>query len=40
MAGVRFEDPDYPGHYSVPGPDRRVSMAVLDVLAQLLSDAG
>jgi hypothetical protein len=40
MAGVRFEDPDYPGHYSVPGPDRRVSTAVLDVLAQLLSDAG
>jgi diadenosine tetraphosphate (Ap4A) HIT family hydrolase len=40
MAGVRFEDPDYPRHYSVPGPDRRVSPAVLDVLAHLLGDAG
>ena len=40
VAGVRFEDPDYPGHYSVPGPERRVSTAVLDALAQLLNDAG
>ena len=36
MAGVRFEDPDYPGHYSVPCPERRISSAVLDTLAQLL----
>jgi diadenosine tetraphosphate (Ap4A) HIT family hydrolase len=40
VAGLRFEDPDYPGHYSVPAPERRVSTAVRDALAQLLSDAG
>jgi len=40
VAGVRFEDPDYPGHYAVPGPDRRLTTAVLDALAQLLSDVG
>ena len=39
VAGLRFVDPDYPGHYAVPGPDRRVSGAVLDALAQLLTDA-
>jgi diadenosine tetraphosphate (Ap4A) HIT family hydrolase len=40
VAGVRFEDPDYPGHYSVPSPDRRVTTTVLDALAHLLGDAG
>ena len=40
VGGLRFEDPDYPGHYAVPGPERRVAPAVLDTLAQLLSDAG
>ncbi len=39
VAGLRFEDPDYPGHYAVPGPERRLTTAVLDALAQLLSDA-
>ena len=40
VAGVQFEDPDYPGHYAVPGPVRRVPAEVLDVLAQLLSTEG
>jgi hypothetical protein len=38
MAGLRFEDPDYPGHYAVPGPERRLSAAVLGRLARLLTD--
>lgn len=38
VAGVGFDDPDYPDHYSVPGPERRVSTAVLDALAQLIGD--
>lgn len=38
VAGLRFEDPDYPGHYAVPAPERRVSGAVLHALAQNLSN--
>ena len=37
VAGLRFEDPDYPDHYAVPSPERRVSGAVLDELARLLT---
>ena len=39
IAGLRFEDPDYPGQYSVPALERRVSAAALDELTQLLNDA-
>ncbi len=37
VAGHRFEDPDYPDHYAVPSPERRVSGAVLDELAACLT---
>ena len=40
MAELCFEDPDYPGHYAVPGPERRVSPAVEDALARRLTDNG
>jgi diadenosine tetraphosphate (Ap4A) HIT family hydrolase len=36
VAGIRFEDYDYPDHYAVPAPDRRVSHAVLEALHQSL----
>jgi diadenosine tetraphosphate (Ap4A) HIT family hydrolase len=36
LAGLRFDDPDYPGHYAVPAPDRRVSFAVLNAIAREL----
>src|SRR6516165_2163054 len=34
FAGLSFEDPDYPGHYAVPAPSRRLTPAVMAVLAQ------
>jgi hypothetical protein len=37
VAGLRFEDPDYPDHYAVPSPERRVSRAVLHELAACLT---
>jgi diadenosine tetraphosphate (Ap4A) HIT family hydrolase len=37
VGGLRFEDPDHPDHYVVPSPERRVSGAVLDELAHLLT---
>ena len=37
VAGLRFEDPDYPDHYAVPSYERRVSRAVLDELAACLT---
>lgn len=37
LAGLRFDDPDYPDHYAIPAPERRVSRAVLDALAHALS---
>ncbi len=40
VADLRFEDPDYPGHYAVPGPERRLSATVLDALKRLLTDTG
>ena len=36
VAGMRFDDPDYPGHYAVPAPERRVSQPVLETLARQL----
>jgi diadenosine tetraphosphate (Ap4A) HIT family hydrolase len=37
VAGLRFEDPDYPDHYAVPSQERCVSRAVLDELAACLT---
>ena len=34
VAGLRFEDPDYPDHYAVPSPARHLAPAVLDELAR------
>jgi diadenosine tetraphosphate (Ap4A) HIT family hydrolase len=36
IAGVGFDDPDYPGHYRVPGPERRVDAAVIAEIAWVL----
>ena len=33
VAGLRFEDPDYPDHYAVPSPARHLAPEVLDELA-------
>ena len=35
--GLTFEDPDYPGHYAVPAPPRRLSHNQMATLAGLLS---
>jgi diadenosine tetraphosphate (Ap4A) HIT family hydrolase len=37
LAGLTFEDPDYPDHYAVPGPEQRIPPAALDTLAELLT---
>ncbi len=37
LAGLRFDDPDYPDHYAVPAPDRRVAPAVLGALADVFN---
>lgn len=37
VAGVEFDDPDYPHHYAVPGPERRVAREVLEQIRQLLT---
>jgi hypothetical protein len=39
-AGLHFEDLDYPGHYAVPAPERRLSTPVLEALTRLLTDTG
>jgi diadenosine tetraphosphate (Ap4A) HIT family hydrolase len=36
FAGLVFEDADYPGHYTVPAPVRRLEAAHQHVLADLL----
>ena len=37
FAGMVFEDPDYPAHYSVPGPSRMLEKEKLDLLAKEIS---
>jgi len=39
VLGLRFGDPDYPGHYAAPGPERRLSPGVLEALKQLLTSS-
>ena len=36
FAGIVFDDPDYPAHYSVPGPTRILDKTQLDMLAEEL----
>ena len=36
--GLTFTDPDYPAHYAVPGPDRRLSTEDAELLAQTIRD--
>ena len=36
VAGVQFEDVDYPHHYAVPAPERRVPREIIEAIAQLL----
>ncbi len=38
--GLIFTDPDYPGHYAVPGPDRRLSAGDAELLAQTIRGIG
>lgn len=39
IAGLRIDDPDYPGHYAVPAPDRRLTREQSENLAALLGTA-
>lgn len=39
MIGLTFTDPDYPDHYAVPGPDRRLNETQAEQLAQILRKA-
>ena len=36
LAGLAFEDPDYPAHYAVPAPDRRLAPEHQRAMASLL----
>jgi diadenosine tetraphosphate (Ap4A) HIT family hydrolase len=36
FAGVIFDDPDYPSHYTVPGPSRRLLLEQHEQIAQAL----
>ena len=36
VAGLRFEDPDYPDHYAVPSPARHLAPTALEELARRL----
>jgi diadenosine tetraphosphate (Ap4A) HIT family hydrolase len=35
---VEFDDPDYPSHYRVPGPERRVEKEVLAAIEAALNE--
>ena len=39
LIGLTFTDPDYPGHYAVPVPDRRLDPGQASQLADLLRQA-
>jgi diadenosine tetraphosphate (Ap4A) HIT family hydrolase len=39
IAGLTFDDDDYPGHYAVPAPDRRLAAEQSEHLAELLRAA-
>ena len=39
VAGVDLDDPDYPGHYGVPGSERIASEATLAAIADALSSS-
>jgi diadenosine tetraphosphate (Ap4A) HIT family hydrolase len=39
VAGLRIDDPDYPGHYAVPMPDCRLTREQSECLATLLRAA-
>jgi diadenosine tetraphosphate (Ap4A) HIT family hydrolase len=39
FAGVTFDDPDYPSHYTVPAPARRLQAEQYDQIAQALRSA-
>ncbi len=39
IAGLIFDDPDYPDHYAVPAPDRRLAPEQSGQLAELLRAA-
>ena len=36
FAGITFDDPDYPSHYTVPGPARRLLPEQYDIIARAL----
>jgi len=36
FAGISFKDSDYPGHYAVPSPSRRLARAIMADLAEHL----
>ncbi len=38
FAGLEFEDPDYPGHYAVPSPARRLAQDKFELLAEKLRE--
>ena len=38
FVGITFDDPDYPSHYTVPGPSRLLPPEQLDVIARTLRD--
>lgn len=39
FAGVKFDDPDYPDHYAVPAPNRRLDPQQMTELAKRLTEA-
>jgi diadenosine tetraphosphate (Ap4A) HIT family hydrolase len=39
FAGVVFDDPDYPSHYSVPGPSRRLTPEQYNTVTRTLQNA-
>lgn len=39
FAGQTFDDPDYPSHYTVPGPSRRLLAEQQEAIARALRDS-